>query len=179
MKKLLLSMLISLSLFGGSLKNELFNLSFKQRDIMITSIKSGKQYDLGYTLAAIAWQESKFGEYLVNLNDPSCGVYHIYLPDLLNRLGKKDTSWNRNVVCSRLINDFNFGLTEAIGRLEFWKNYWYSKGLRGNKLWRYMIMSYNAGTSFLHNKKSKMKAKQYLKHIIRKVRVLKRYVLID
>lgn len=57
---------------------------------------------------AIAIKESKLGEYMINLDTKDFGLYQINIKSALNRSNMKDTAWNRNILASKLVSDFNF-----------------------------------------------------------------------
>jgi len=147
---------------------ELQRLNPDQRIIMNKTFMKAKEFDLQLTMTAIAWHESHFGELAVNFYDPSCGVFHIYLPDINKRMHRKDNFWNRNKICTKLVQDYDFSFSQALGRLKFWENYWKSKGYSGPEVWRRMVMSYNGGTNYKNGK-------EYYKHIVSKIRALKLY----
>ena len=163
MRRLIL-VFISFSLsFGISIK-ELNNLSQQQFNIMLWVYKQGKQYNLEYTLMAIAWEESKFGKFKINLSDPSCGIFHNLLGSVANRLNLKPNSWNQSRICERLVEDNTFALNQAILELKLWDNYWKIRGYKNT--WRKMVSSYNGGTRG---------NKQNLQRIIERIKILRKY----
>ena len=107
--------------------------------------KKGNVYNLGYTLVAIATLESQLGKYPINLEDPSCGLYHNLLPSVANRLHITPNKWNQSRLCERLIKDKEFATDMALQELLYWRAYWKSRGLKGNLLWVYTVGSYNGG----------------------------------
>jgi hypothetical protein len=119
-------------------------------------------------MAAIAWQESKFGKWMINLSDPSCGVFHNLLKSVAKREGKSVSKFSQARICEQLIEDFDFSFSQSLAELEYWKNYWKSKGYKNNELWRRTVMSYNAGFNYKNGK-------TYLDNIIKKIRILKKY----
>ena len=68
MLKLIL-ILFSLFLYASPFK-KIDSLSKEQYNNLIWIYQQGKKYNLGLTLTAIAWQESHFGKYSINLSDP-------------------------------------------------------------------------------------------------------------
>lgn len=58
----------------------------KQKAVLLKAYEYGAPHDLGYTLAAIAWKESCAGEYRMNFQDPSAGIYHAHLPGLIKKI---------------------------------------------------------------------------------------------
>lgn len=129
----------------------------------------GKKHDLGYTMAAIAWKESCAGLYRINFDDPSAGIYHAYLPNVIKRHYKKrNTSFRRNVVAERLIRDPEFASQIALDELLYWKRI-----RKGN--WKDMIKSYNKGFSWDKNRLKNKTAEDYYKDISNKVQILQEY----
>ena len=61
-----------------------------QLEIIAYAYNYGKKYDLGITLAAIAWHESCAGEFRMNFSDPSAGIYHclLYTSDAADDIGQ-------------------------------------------------------------------------------------------
>ena len=158
--KLILFILISLALHA----NPLDKLDINQQIIMSKVFEKGKQFDLEFSLTAIVWQESQFGKYKIDLNDPSCGIFHIMPRSLIHRVDMDNNSWNRSRLCERLISDDDFSFSAALLELKYWQNYWKSKHVK--RVWSHMISSYNGG--YKGNK-------QYLKEIKQKIEMLKEY----
>jgi len=125
---------------------QLSYISLKDYEILKKTYLTGKNYDLGLTLAAILWQESQFGEYLHNFADPSCGYYHKLLPELCRQLGLRPTMWNMSRACDKLMN-YDFSTQIAINDLLSRKQRFELKGYSGNYLWLLMVRSYN-GSGF-------------------------------
>jgi len=162
MLKLLL-VLLTFSLYASPFK-EIDSLSKKQYTNLIWVYKQGKKYDLELTLTAIAWQESAFGKYPINLSDPSGGLFHNLLSSVCCRLSLTPNQWNQSRILERLISDKEFALQQAVAELLYWNNYW--KVRRSTRVWSYMVMSYNGG----HRG-----SKKYYIDIVKKVKYLKRY----
>jgi len=159
MKKFLSILLILSGLFANSLDNELKSLTPKQRYVMHYVFYKTKQFNLGYTMTAIAWQESKFGKYPINIHDPSCGIFHI-MPKY-----QTDNRWKQSRMCERLIADKDFSIATALSVFKYWYNYWRSKGYSKKLSWKKAIMSYNGGVK--GNKK-------YYQQIVRKIKALRK-----
>lgn len=117
---------------------EAHDLSSHQIETLHKAYVLGEKQDMGYSLAAIAWKESSGGRYLINLQDPSSGVFHVTIDNALSYLKLKDTPFNRNRVAQMLINDFVLSSDLAMNNLQFWKNMY---GDNWIKIWA----SYNAG----------------------------------
>lgn len=141
-----------------------------QKAVIKKAYEYGSRYGLGSTLAAIAWQESCAGVYLVNFQDPSAGVFHAHIPNILKRYKNlKDNGFTANMVGQKLINDFDFSAKEAIKELLYWKKIY--KGNLEN-----MIKSYNKG--FLWQKESSAadKAQSYYTSIVSKSKAVERFM---
>jgi len=156
-------LIILLSFFYFSLANPLNNLSKSQYKIFYKTWTKAKQFNLQYTLTAIAWQESDFGKYKLNLSDPSCGVFHIGVVTLTKN------RWKQARLCERLIKDYDFSFSIALGRFKYFYNYWRSKGYSRQISWKRAICSYNAGFNWKNGiiyYKSVVKKIKYIKHFM-------------
>lgn len=146
------------------------NLSLDQQEIILYAYNYGKAYNLGYTLAAIAWHESCAGEYRLNIADPSAGIYHALIPTVLRRYKMlSDNGFNRNVIASLLINDDEFASKVAIDELMYWE-----KTRNGN--WKDMIKSYNKGFLWEKSQKYNELAEKYYDNILTRRNILTRYI---
>lgn len=144
--------------------------SDRQKHIILYAYNYGAQKGLGYTMAAIAWQESCAGEYMVNFSDPSAGVYHAHIPGVIKKYGPyKDTSFLRNLVGELLMRDIEFASKVALDNLLFWQ-----KNRRGN--YKEIIKSYNKGFSWEKSKANNLLAENYYQDIRLKVLKLKSYI---
>ncbi|ANV97568.1 hypothetical protein BBW65_01530 [Helicobacter enhydrae] len=143
---------------------KLFNQD--QLDVIEYAYNYGNKYGLGYTMAAIAWQESCAGRYRINFADPSAGIYHAYLPNVIKRHYKKqDTPFRRNVVAEELISNRTFASKIALEELLYWRK------IRKND-WKAIIKSYNKGFSWENNPNKDKQAEAYYQGIAHKVKVL-------
>lgn len=95
-------------------------LNQKQKHIAKTIYRVVDNLDLRLALLSIAWQESRLGVASINLQDPSCGVFHTHLKYYNQRYGLKDDDYTRNVLCARLIDDLVFSIREAKRQLRTW-----------------------------------------------------------
>ena len=118
-------------------------LSDEQLDVVRFSYAQGEPHDVGWTLAAIAIKESNAGLWVVNLQDPSAGYYHVTTDKVVAALGWDSTLFNHNRAAARLIRDREFSAQLAIQELLFWRqatNTWldvwasYHRGGRGPNL---------------------------------------------
>lgn len=177
MRKLLLilAMLFSNFVYASeaevvnSLYRQLTRLNEQQLKIMLYSYKAGLPHDLGYALAAIAWKESKFGMYMMNISDGemgSYGVYHI-LMDTAAARNKLKTSWDRSRFAERLIFELDLSADEAIAELTYWKRFF----KRAASPWKAMFAGYNAG----HKGLKSIAGKAYADDAVLRVKALQKY----
>lgn len=144
-------------------------LSNEQIKVMIYSYQVGVEYNLGYSLAAIAWKESDFGRYLLNLSDGkygSFGVYHVLLEYAAAR-NKLKTSWERSRYAEKLMLDMELCAQEAISELLFW-NKRYRK--QEHSLLR-ALAAYNAGGKNINSPAGKL----YAEDAMLRIKALQRY----
>ncbi len=164
LKKLVIILAIVVSVQAretvSTLLNELHHLTWQQTQILAKTKYKGDEFNLGYSLCAIAWKESDFGKWKINLMDPSCGIFHA-MPKFMT-----DNKWNQSRLCERLITDYDFSFSTALQQLKYWENYWRSKHV--HRVWSHTICSYNTGYRF--NPES-----SYLQSIKLRVRALQLY----
>ena len=140
-----------------------------QKEVLLRSYLAGYQFGFGYTLAAIAWKESCAGEYKMNFQDPSAGIFHAYIPGVIKRYPKlKQNGFTQNMVGAMLVEDDKFAAQIAISELKFW-----DKIHKGN--WRNIVKSYNKGYSWQKNLQSNIQAEKYYADIAKKVKQLQEY----
>lgn len=125
-----------------------FAYDFKSSDLTRDDIKllkqiklHGEQYDLAYSLMAIAIKESSLGRYKVNVDSYDYGLYQANINTVIKRHQVKNSSFNRNKMAMMLINDFKFATSNAIAELVYWKS------VHGNN-WAKIWASYNAGFNY-------------------------------
>jgi len=122
------------------------DLSLSQQETIIWAYKTGKLYNYGYTLAAIAWKESLGGLVKINLFDKpygSCGIFHNNLKTVIGFMKREHKTFiinkfNLNKLCSELQDQPEYSLYEAVKVLndarQKFKNNWFD-------IWAY----YNGG----------------------------------
>ena len=165
-------------LYGGTVNSyykDLYNLNNNQKEVMLRAYIQGAEYDYGYTLTAIAWTESNFGKFKMNVNDGdvykykgSYGVYHILLNTVMSREEIK-SQWHASRVAERLYTDQKYCGTKALEELLFWDRTWKSKGVE--KHYRHVVASYNAGYNSINSKNGR----KYSEVIALRVKALKKY----
>ena len=117
----MIRIMLSIMLFIGNYHALTWHeLNQKQKHTAKVIYRVVDDLDLRLALLAIAWQESRLGVASVNLQDPSCGVFHIHLKYYNQRYGLKDNDYTRNILCARLINDLVFSIREAKRHLRTW-----------------------------------------------------------
>lgn len=95
--KVIIILLLMINIgFSSSLNKEWNNLSNEQKNIAYKIYAMGSKHDIGLTLTAIAWQESKFGKYRISVNYEDVGYYHINLYWFFKEMGIKDNMYNRS-----------------------------------------------------------------------------------
>lgn len=141
-----------------------------QRDHIIYAYNFGAPKGMGYTMAAIAWQESCAGAYMMNFSDPSAGLYHAHIPVVLKYYSSyNDTPFTRNVMGQLLIDDRRFASQVALDSLMYWHKY--HKGNHKN-----IIKSYNKGFKWEKDRASNKLAESYYLSIGKKIRALESYI---
>lgn len=95
-------------------------LSDKQISVINDAYKFGEKHNLGYSLAAIVWQESNAGELQVSMIGNDYGVCQININTYLRRFNIKDTSRNRSKYATKLILDTEHNYLSAVKELKFW-----------------------------------------------------------
>lgn len=153
-KQIVLIIALIVPLSANKLLKEFRAMDYQQKLVMVKTWMIGQESDLELTLMAIAWQESKAGKWLINISDPSFGVFHIV---------PTGSKWEQSREAQRLL-DFEYSITKAIEILQYWKTY-------HNGNWQKMVKSYNAGYNYNSDK-----AEEYLSKIQAKVRVLRKVV---
>jgi len=165
--KLLLLILLTVGLYAETdkaLYKELNNLTYSQSRILVKTFMNAKTFDYEYTMTAIAWHESHFGRYMINLRDPSFGVFHNNIRSVANRHNVKVGSWKASRLAESLVLDYDFSFAESLSELKYWDNYYKGK----YKAWSSTVMSYNAGFK-------KENGAKYLQAIKQKIKILKKY----
>lgn len=131
----------------------------EQESIIYNAYYSGLPYNLGYTLAAIAWQESFVWKYVVKVNPKdgeygSYGVTHVTL-EYAMEVFQYSSPWKaKQDLVPMMINSDNFTFNLSLKKL-----------MRYNSLkWRAMVKRYN-GTGEA--------AEKYADSVSEKVKLLK------
>lgn len=119
------------------------NLSKSQIDVLHSSYESGKHYDLGYTMAAIALKESSAGKHLINPYTSDYGVYQGNYKTICNQSGVSGLACSFEV--QSVVQDISVAQKHALTTLMYFKNY-YDRRISVNN-YQMMIRSYHSGFS--------------------------------
>lgn len=120
-------------------------LSQQQLDVLYQVAERAYPFDMGYSAAAMAWQESNLGEWPVDIAGKSCGVFHKIIPNYMKDKKMTINSFKTNVVCADFMNDINLATAVYIEDMHYWKTSLQKRGYKGKELWDMMFRSYNAG----------------------------------
>lgn len=113
-------------------------LTPEQEGVLHFSYSYGEPHDYGYTMAAIAMEESNLGKWRLNLQDPSASAWGVTIDKAVTKLGWDHTPFNYNRAAQKLVDDIYFGAALALETI-----LWWDKTREGN--WRRVVESYNAG----------------------------------
>lgn len=144
------------------------NLSTQQKGFLRLAHFYGSEYDLQWTLPAIALRESNAGEWRVNLQN-DYGLFQINIDTAARHLGL-DNRYRKIEVAQRLIYDDELGASLAISILDYFRR---NRDMSHGSVWREMIMSYRAGYTWKSDPRRKKIAEDYFKDIQKNVRMLK------
>ena len=95
---------------------ELEKLTTEQKEVLYLAYSAGAEKGYGLTLAAIAWKESQFGKFMLNITDGkygSYGPYHVLLDHVLIR-HKVTSNWGKSRLAEKLLYDMEFSSSEAL-----------------------------------------------------------------
>ena len=148
MKILTLLILIFNILNATSIKTykyQLAHLTENQIEVKNLIAYNAKKYDLKYTMLAIAFRESQFGKYKLNLADPSAGIFHQLLPTYCKELGLRPNSWNQSRIAEKLVSNNALALHTAINHFKRDYSHFKLLGYSNAISWRKAVMAYNAG----------------------------------
>ena len=158
MKKTLIVTIAMTTLLFGKMTNE-------QKDNCKLAYDIAKPFDLGNTLAGIAYVESKCGLYKVNPLSGDYGLTQINLKTALNRLKLKNNFHNRNSLPTMLVTNDILAIELAILELIYWRD----TSERTN--WRHYVSSYNQGNV--------IKSQAYVDKVAEAIKLLKQQGVLD
>lgn len=129
---------------------ELLKLDDRQKEVLYKVFNRGSGDNLAWSAAAIAWQESKFGNIQMelkifidtNTSKPyksfGCGIFQNELDVILNKYQKPKTAYNRSYACTQLVSSPEVAYKEFRDNIQFWMS------LHGDN-WYKVWASYNGG----------------------------------
>lgn len=146
------------------------NFTKEQKGVLMYAYYYGREHGFGYLMAAIAWKESCAGEYLLNFSDPSAGIYHAHIPNVIRKYTNyRDSSFLRNVVGQMLISDPIFASSIALDNLRYWH-----KIHKGDL--QKIIKSYNKGFAWINKESVNRQAQAYYLDIMLKINELEVFI---
>lgn len=146
--------------------NNFYELTQEQINTLKKAYKLGEAAGYGYVMAALAWHESCAGEVKINLQDPSAGLFHTYLPNVFDRNPHLIRSGlNQNIITQMLIENDEFSARECIAELEMWKRQ------HGENL-KNILKSYNKGNAWQRDPKINEIAEKYYESVSKKMAIL-------
>ncbi|AIA64828.1 hypothetical protein AVV44_gp029 [Cronobacter phage S13] len=132
---------------NAAVSAEQCEFSKEQVEVLRYAYNRGKEHDLSWTLAAIAWQESSAGVKLKNPKADSYGIFGNLLTTVEARLKDQEFAnnlsrvpLNRKQTVLLLQHDWEFASEFAIAELEYWKR-------RHNGNYRKAVASYFGGNN--------------------------------
>jgi len=140
-KNLLLFLLFLSVVLGVEPKISYNVLTLQQKVLLKKAYAYGDEFNMGYSMAAIMWQESFVGKKVVpfNISDPSGGYWHKHLDYLLKEEDQPVNDLTRNLILVELITHMDYAASIAIKDLEKWKV------MHGPTNWLAIWGSYNGG----------------------------------
>lgn len=121
-------------------------LSAEQKAVIEYSKSRGSLYDLGDTLATIAWQESNAGVNVINAHSQDFGVYQGNYKTLCVQSGIQPGTFKCNQEVQKVVFNIEVAADHAIETLTWWRDYYRSREHKKN-VYELMVRSYNAGFS--------------------------------
>lgn len=144
-------------------EKEWLDLSEEQKKIAHKIFNHAKNDNLSWSATAIAWQESQFGRWQININKNNswdCGIFQNNILSVLNHQDIPHNRYNKKEICTDLIIDFDYAYINFAKEIKFWE-----RVHKGN--WDKIWSSYNGGWKG---------NKYYSKSISSRIFVLKKYM---
>jgi hypothetical protein len=104
----------------ASPKSEWNGLSDTQKRIITEDYHYGKQFNAGYTLAAINWHESQGCKYQIGELTGDFGCYQMNLKYFLIRNEVDNNYYNRNMYATKFIADRLWARQLALNEIIYW-----------------------------------------------------------
>jgi hypothetical protein len=112
-----------------------------QKEVAEVIFKHAKKDNLQWTATAIAWQESQFGRWQININENDswdCGMFQNNTKTVAKHSDMPHNRYNKKELCTDLIKSFTFAYLNFAKEVAFWEQV--HKGS-----WRKVWSSYNGG----------------------------------
>lgn len=167
MKKIVLLSVCTAMLYANDYKKiekEYLNLKPYQKEMAKFIYKHAERDNLSWSATAIAWQESQFGRWQINVNSKNswdCGVFQNNTKSVANHNDINYNSYNKKEICTDLITSFSYSYLNFAKEISYWEHVH-----KGN--WKKVWSSYNGGWKG---------NKQYAKNIATRIQVLKKYLM--
>jgi hypothetical protein len=148
---------------------ELEKLTTEQKEVLYLAYSAGAEKGYGLTLAAIAWKESQFGKFMLNITDGrhgSYGPFHVLLDYAIIR-HNVTSSWGKSRLAEKLVYDMEFSSKEALDVL----TYYHDRFKKKDNPWKWAVAAYNNGNKALTTEKGM----KYVLDIALRVLTLKDY----
>ncbi len=140
--------------------------SESQLDVMTRAYATGKPSDLGWTLAAISWRESRAGQDVVRMGNSlkwaNLGSFQNQVKSTGDRAGCKSRKCYADVAY-RLMTDQKYASNAALNEVNYWMD-------RHKSNLRKALASYNSGAA--HNSRSR----NYAADVTKKTKYLQKCV---
>lgn len=143
--KLFFTLLLSASLNAEELfskfENEWNLLQDYQKEAAQFIFNNAKKDNLQWTATAIAWQESQFGRWQVNVNSGGswdCGVFQNNTKSVARHNNINYNQYNKKEICTELITSFEYSYINFTKEIKYWNEV-------HNDNWNKIWSSYNGG----------------------------------
>lgn len=121
-----------------------YDLSSEQRYRLQWAYSYGEQYNLGWTMSAIAWHESNAGKYKINTKSSDYGIFQVNIQTSSDILGVSGY-WNKQALITKMVVDDEFNAYLALHVLQHFQ--------KTRKSWKSVVRSYNEGNKWLKDEK--------------------------
>ena len=138
--------------------DQCYDIDADQQAVLVAAYEKGADDDLGYTMMAIAWNESSAGKYRVNLETHDFGVMQNSLKTATARTNTKGY-YNKMRLIEDLIKNDELSMSLALEELLYWR--------KQTGTWRNAVSAYNNGWRY-------SKGSVYLTKIIKHVKTFQR-----
>jgi hypothetical protein len=121
----------------------LFYIADSQWNVLQEAYDTGAEHNLGHTMAAIAWSESRAGKYIVNTKSNDFGVMQNNIKTAAKRRGA-DQYYQKQALITELVTNTQLSMDLALEELLYWDKHTTS--------WAHTVSAYNNGWAYEHGK---------------------------